>query len=306
MLKANHRKILVADDGEGGFEAFVTSANPHNPSANHTNTALSVWGEPADYVYAVLREDIAHCISLGPLYCNWHYQADKAYRKAYLDKHLPPATLNLEEPLTPSVDRTVAVRFLTEMEIARDVIAALENVKPGDEVRIQMFTLAYQPVLDAILQASTVVQTPIRLLLDANKDAFNVKKIGTPNRQVADYLLKKAAKRGGRIEVRWYSTHGEQNHAKIMTIANPETGKWYMSTGSCNWTGRNMAGVNMESNIVVEGAEETVREFNRYFDLFWTNKDGMEYSLDYEAYRDETGPDRKWRFGEKPYYYSAF
>ncbi len=305
LVKANHRKILVADDDAGQFEALVASANPHNPSAYHVNTALSVKGAAAEYTYMVLREDIERSIRLGRNYAHWRYDADKAYRKSYLKNELPPFDVDWAEALARNPERPVSVRFVSEKEIPRSTIQMLEAVSPGDEVRIQMFYLSYEPVLEAILKASTVVDKPIRLLLDANKDSFNREKDGTPNRQVAKRLLEDAKKDGGKIEVRWYSTHGEQNHAKIMSISNPDTGKFQVTTGSCNWTGRNMAGVNMEANLFVRGAKKANEKFDRQFDLFWSNSDGMEYSLDYNAFSKAKG-NWKWRLGEKPFYYSNF
>jgi hypothetical protein len=45
--------------------------------------------------------------------------------------------------------------------------------------------------------------------------------------------------------------------------------------------------------------------FNERFDLFWTNADGNEYSLPYETFK-KAAPDRKWKRGEAPYYWSTF
>jgi hypothetical protein len=62
----------------------------------------------------------------------------------------------------------------------------------------------------------------------------------------------------------------------------------------------------MEANIIVDGSEPVVQDFNALFDLFWSNADGNEYSLPYEVFKDQTAPARKWVLGEKPFYYSAF
>jgi hypothetical protein len=92
-----------------------------------------------------------------------------------------------------------------------------------------------------------------------------------------------------------------------MSISNPERGQYLLTTGSCNWTGRNMDGVNMEANIVLSGARAATESFNYYFDLFWSNSDGNMYSLDYAAFgEDQTGGDWKWHIGEKPFYFSSF
>jgi len=306
LLKANHRKILFADDGHGNYEALVSSANPHNASAFHINTAVSLRGAPAHFIYNVLREDMRKSASLGTRYAHWHFAADRSYRRHFFEDRFPLLAIETGPVAGDPNLPTVGVQVVTELGITQTVINMLRQVREGDEIRIQMFYLSYKPVIDALLDAAAASRKPVRLLLDANKDSFNKEKDGTPNRQVARYLLREAQKSGGDIRVRWYSTHGEQNHAKIMTIANSQTLKALLTTGSCNWTGRNMAGVNMESNVVLDGSQAAVRAFNRLFDLFWTNADGNEYSLDYEAFADDTGPDWKWSRGERPFYYSTF
>lgn len=302
LLKANHRKLLVVDTPDGQFEVLVSSANPHNASAFHVNSAVSVRGEAATYVFNLLREDMIRSAALGRQYAHWSDKADQEYRDGFFRDRFPA----LDMEAVPAGTGDVGVTVVTEDEIPRDVIRMLDGVGQGDEVRIQMFYLSFRPVVDALLEAACRTDVPVRLLLDANKDSFNREKDGTPNRQMARHLLRTGAERGADIEVRWYSTHGEQNHAKAMTITNPKTGKYILTTGSCNWTGRNMDGVNMEANVVVDGSSALAARFNRLFDMFWTNEDGVEYSLPYEAFRDQTASDRKWILGEKPYYYSTF
>ncbi len=301
LLKANHRKLLVTDIDGGDYEALITSANPHNASAYHINSAISVRGRPARCIFNVLREDMRKSAGLGSRFAHWHDDANRRYRKRFFDDCFPPLELEAEER-GPKVTAT----FVTEREIVRSILGMLAGVAPDDEVRIQMFYLSYKPVLEAILAASCKTRRPVRLLLDPSKDAFNREKDGTPNRQVARYLLNEAAKRGGKLAVRWYLTHGEQNHAKVMSITNAKADRYIITTGSCNWTGRNMAGVNMEANINIEGSRRIVEVFNRLFDLFWTNSDGRLYSESYETHRDATAADWKWHIGEAPYFYSTF
>lgn len=302
LLKANHRKVLVCDDGGEGMGALVSSANPHNPSVRSPNHALSVRGEPARYVYRVLRADIRHSIGLGGDYTHWHDEADEAYVAEYLDRILPPAPAptRVSDPTDP-----VRVRFVSESKIVSAILDRLAAVEAGDEIRIQMFYLSYKPVLEALARASRVVDRPIRLLLDPNKDSFGRERDGTPNRQAAHWLTRKT-RRKGKLNIRWYSTHGEQNHAKTMSITHPgDPSRNWLTVGSCNWTGRNMAGVNMEANLVVAGSERINGEFNTHFDRLWANSDGIEFSLPYQAFSDHAGY-WKWRLGERPYYYSTF
>jgi len=306
LLKANHRKLLVTDIDGGEYEALVTSANPHNASAYHINSAISVRGRPARCIFNILREDMRKSAGLGTRFAHWHEGANRRYRKRFFHDCFPALELGSENKGKRANDGTVTATFVTEREIVRSILGMLTGVTPGDEVRIQMFYLSYKPVLEAILAASGRTRGPVRLLLDPSKDAFNRKKDGTPNRQVARYLLAEATKRGGKLEIRWYLTHGEQNHAKAMSITDPKQKRYLITTGSCNWTGRNMAGVNMEANINIEGSRRIVEEFNRLFDLFWNNSDGRSYSEPYETYRDAIAPDWKWHIGEAPYFYSTF
>lgn len=306
LLKANHRKVLVCDVHGQDWEALVATANPHNASAFHVNAALSVRGQPARYLYNLLREDMRQSAGLGRRFAHWHAAADRAYRRGYLTQAFPVLPLApIATPADPSTAGHARVRVVTESAIRDAIIAMLEDVHPNDEIRIQMFYLSFQPVLDALLEASRVVKTPIRLLLDANKDSFNKEKDGTPNRQVARYLLREARRLDGLIEIRWYATHGEQNHAKSMSITNPHLDRHLFTTGSANWTGRNLDGVNMEVNLVVRNAPAVNADFNALFDRFWTNADQLEYSLPYEAFND-IAPDFHWRRGEKPWYLGTF
>ncbi len=306
LLKANHRKLLVTDTGNGAFEMMATSANPHNASAFHINSAITVKGEIAKYTFNVLREDMKKSADLGGNYVHWNLGADRAYRQNYFEQNFPELKVKVTRESTEIPLHPVYTQFVSEKFLPEKIIALINDARPSDKIRIQMFYLSFRPVLDAILNASEVVDQPIRILLDANKDSFNREKDGTPNRQVARFLLNQAAARGGKIEIRWYSTHGEQNHAKTMSITNADRNHYILTTGSCNWTGRNMDGVNMESNLVLRGAQKANGSFNQLFDLFWSNSDGNEYSLPYEAFRDQTRGDWKWRLGEKPFYYSTF
>jgi len=318
LLKANHRKLLVTDAGDR-LEALVSSANPHNASFGAANSALSVKGAAATYIYNVIREDVRFSIErqerverklatdgeraarAGKRFAFWSAaRATPAARADYLTRLFPAL------PVPAAAGTTVGqAAFVTESKIADAVLSLLARAERGDEIRIQMFYLSYQPVIDAILAASKRTERPVRVLLDPNKDAFNAIKDGTPNRQVARHMLRAAKDDpAAKLELRWYSTHGEQNHAKIMSITNAASGKHEVITGSCNWTGKNIAGPNMEANLVVKGAPGVVAQFNAQFDAFWSNRGeaGVEYSIPYDdpryRYHEQTADDASWLNGE--------
>lgn len=305
LIKANHRKILVTDiEGSDSYEALVTSANPHNGSDDSTNTGLSVKGSLAEYIYGVLREDLGESLkreSSVPLdigSAKYAYLSDQTKREYSLPKYSPEEMSRYMRENWPAVDfeklevgreKGIKARFVSEIEVKRSVLRLLNETKASDHIRIQMFYLSDPDIVDAIIEAARQVgrkENSIQLLLDPSKDAFNSIKDGTPNRQVAHYLTQKVKNKT--LQIRWYSTHGEQNHAKIMSITNTKTQKFQITTGSTNWTGKNMNDINMEANLVVEGSEKLNTKFNTLFERFWSNEGRLMYSLDYKAYDLET------------------
>lgn len=297
-LKANHRKILVTDSGDT-YEALISSANPHNASIPSTNFSVSVKGDLAKYIYMVIREDVKFSKELD--FVLWHDKS-KQYQKRFLDDILPEIDPDSIRAASQSASRPVGVCFMTESRIRQQTIEMLEDAREDEQVRIQMFYLSDFEMIDAIIETAKRLKEPVRIILDPNKGAFGKEKDGTPNRQVAAYLMQKKKELGLNLEIRWYDTHGEQNHAKIMTITNPgkaaEEPKYELMNGSANWTGKNLKDINLEANIRVKGSEKIVARFNKLFDLFWENSDGMVYTVDYEKFQSHTGM-KKWRNGEK-------
>ncbi len=317
LVKANHRKILVVG-GKDYYEALVSSANPHNASLPSSNNSMSVRGDLALYIYESLREDIRQCLHHGTEdYVLWNTSASEEYKASYLKEQLKPVNLD-------KLDRgsgTAKVKYVTEIKIKESIIKNLDAVYGNDKVRIQMFYLSDIDVVRAIARAAQRVNRPIEILLDPNKDAFNSIKDGTPNRQVAAFLMnrvqqgdyKKLAKhfpsilndRGMyyplNIHLRWFHTNGEQNHAKTMSITNEMTGKYILINGSSNWTGKNLNNINLEANLVTDGAIAVTEKFNRFFDKFFFNQGDKIYSLNYEnqeGYHEHAGIN-KWLKGEK-------
>ena len=134
----------------------------------------------------------------------------------------------------------------------------------------------------------------MRLILDPNKDAFGRQKDGVPNRPVANELVTAS---GGKIEVRWYRTHGEQFHTKLALITHGDM--LVASLGSANLTRRNIANYNLEANVALQMRLVTplAREMLGYFDRLWTNngESTTQYTASFGAYKDEDGA-RYWRY----------
>ena len=260
-FKANHRKVIIGDDGEGGLVGIVASANPHDASSAHSNIAMKVRG-PA------LEPLLASEIEIARL-SGWRGPAPSLASRGRAGVGASPSA---------------QVRILTEGAIRAQLLARLAITTQGDAVDIAMFYIADRQVVEALLAASQrgVI---VRLILDPNKDAFGRTKNGIPNRPVASELVTAS---DGAIEVRWYRTHGEQFHTKLVMIYGPE--RLWLTLGSANLTRRNLADYNLEGNVAIEmprGAQLAVQALE-YFDTLWSNRAalGIEYTADFGVYAD--------------------
>jgi hypothetical protein len=125
----------------------------------------------------------------------------------------------------------------------------------------------------------------VRIILDPNKDAFGREKNGIPNRSVAAEL---SAASDGAIKVRFFRTHGEQFHTKIVTIRTAT--EYWFTLGSANMTRRNLANYNLEANLAagVPVNSEIATSITAWFDALWNNRGppDLEYTSDIGSFAD--------------------
>jgi phosphatidylserine/phosphatidylglycerophosphate/cardiolipin synthase-like enzyme len=268
-FKANHRKVIACDDGQGGWTCIVASANPHDASSAHSNIALRVNGALA---LDVLAGELAVARWSG-----WSGWADST-RVA----QNAPTTAAKVVSATPT-DAAIEVRYVTEYEIERDLLEGLRAASTGDDVALAMFYLSDRDVVRALLAASDR-GARVRLVLDPNKDAFGREKDGVPNRQVADELVRRSA---GAIEVRWYRTSGEQFHTKLVLVRTAT--HTFATLGSANLTRRNLEDYNLEANIAVRATHTTslATSLWRTFDALWS-PDSDAPTAPFEAFEDRS------------------
>ncbi len=270
-FKANHRKLIVADapdDNGRGMVSMVMSANPHDGSSAHNNGALfvkgGIWRDIIKSEQAVL---------------------DFSGSKIDLWDMLPKEIQNLEKEkgTGDNLYGGVEVRVLTEGKIRNDLITEIDKTSQEDSIDVAMFYLSDREIVDSLLKAADR-GVSLRVLLDPNKDAFGHEKNGIPNRQVALELL---GRTGRDIQVRWYDTHGEQFHTKIILIKT--RGRTILYVGSANLTRRNIGDYNLETDVKVVdsgiGDVSAIIEAERYFEKIWGNEDHA-YSVSYEKYED--------------------
>jgi hypothetical protein len=268
-MKANHRKVIVTEDG-----CMLLSANPHDASSFHSNIAWDIEGEV----------------------CADILQSERAV--AAFSGHMVPAHV-MDEWV--ELEGGGTTRLVTEGEIRTALIDELEAMGPGDRVDVAMFYLSGRRVIGAI--KSTVRRGVwVRLLLDPNKDAFGIEKNGIPNRQVArEFMAMEEAgiweagmggggtggggTGGGGIEVRWYDTDGEQFHTKLLAF-HTARGTTLLG-GSANLTRRNLGDYNLEANLLVRGSSALGAQVADYFERLWSNRDG-DFSVSYEIHSDDS------------------
>jgi len=249
-FKANHRKIVVSEN-----EALIASANPHDASAYHSNIAFVAQGA---VVQDVVDAEAAVANFSGEMLPRW------------------------EIPVHPESGQ-VHLRLLSEGKIKARLLTALARSGSGCSVRMAMFYLSDREVIAGLL-AAAARGAEVRLLLDPNKDAFGRQKNGIPNRPVAQELVEKSQ---GRIQVRWYGTHGEQFHSKLTMIFLP--GEAVLIGGSANLTRRNLDDLNLEAclEVTAPADSQVAREAAGYFERLWRNRDGI-YSLDYKDFAENS------------------
>lgn len=261
-FKANHRKVIIADDGHDGLVSIVGSANPHDASSAHSNAALKITG-PA--MLPLLQSELQVARFSG-----WTGQLEAA------DAIAAPAPADHMDG--------GRVKVLTEGGIRAELVERLDTAQRGDNIDIAMFYVSDRAVIESLLAASRR-GVAVRLIMDPNKDAFGRTKGGIPNQPVASELV---AASDGAIHVRWYRTHGEQFHTKLAMVYSAE--RFWLTAGSANLTRRNLGDYNLEANVAIEMprgaavAQQTVE----YFEALWSNRAslGIEYTADFGYYAD--------------------
>ncbi|QGT78685.1 phospholipase [Guyparkeria halophila] len=263
-FKANHRKTVIADRGEQWI-GLVTSANPHDASSRHGNVALRFAGPAALDLLAT--EQAAAELS----------GAERAFA-------LPSPPRG--DPLDSKEGR---LRVLTEARIREAAVAMIQAAEDGERLDLAMFYLSHREVIDALKQAAAR-GVALRVLLDANHDAFGREKSGIPNRPVGMELH-----RAG-VPVRWCDTRGEQCHSKML-LHRQADGSGRLLLGSANFTRRNLDNFNMETNVEWQAPPDhpALREAMAFFDTRWGNTNGEHHSLPFAEYADDSWW-RYWRY----------
>jgi phosphatidylserine/phosphatidylglycerophosphate/cardiolipin synthase-like enzyme len=260
-FKANHRKLVIADDGAGGITGVVTSANAHDASSMHSNVGLRVSGA---VLIPLLESELALARESG-------------WQGGWPD-------IEVASPIVANSAAAARAQVLTEGEIRAAILRNFGGARAGDSIDVAMFYLSERGIIDALIAAARR-GVAVRVLLDPNKDAFGREKGGIPNRPVAAEL---ATASDGAIKVRWFRTHGEQFHSKLVVLRGAN--ELWFTLGSANLTRRNLGDYNLEANVAATvplNADVAVAIVS-WFDSLWTNRGPppLEYTAELGAYAD--------------------
>lgn len=253
-FKANHRKLIIADDGHE-LTALVTSANPHDGSSAHGNVALRFNGEAA-----------------------WDLFGSESMVLKFSGEPAPvPELVHIPDLATNGL----TVQVVTERAVERAALDLIDRAEPGDKLDMAMFYLADRHIIK-VLKRAVKRGVTVRVLLDPNKDAFGREKNGVPNRPVAHELMQAG------ISVRWCDTNGEQCHSKWLMNRGADN-QTTMLLGSTNFTRRNLHNLNLETNVILRGSanSEALQQAEQWFEERWNNLNDRQYSVDYANYADE-------------------
>lgn len=250
-FKANHRKVIMSEK-----EAIITSANPHTASSLHSNIGFLVRGE---ILQNILDSEKA-VAEISDTKIDIEFQPEKT-------------------------SGPMKLKYISEGKIRKSLVANLDKLNAGDSLDICVFYMSDRKLVKSIKNAKER-GVNIRIMLDANKDAFGKEKNGIPNRQVAYELSKKD------IPIRWANTHGEQFHTKIAIFTTKDS--IYVIGGSANFTKRNIGDKNLETDICVQTGKTTkfARDVKDYYKTIWFDD---RFSIDFSNYK-ETSKLKYWLY----------
>jgi len=253
-LKLNHRKILIADNGDK-IVSLVTSGNPHDESSANSNIAV------------LIKEQI------------W----EDIYKHEKIDAKIKDEKLEsfLHEKLSKD-NQTLFVQYLVDGGLMKSINREIGKAEKGDSIDLATFYLSDPETIKKLISASKR-GVEIRIIFDTNEFFFGKKKDGTPNKPVAEKLINK----GENITIRWYKPHGEQFHTKLLIIKNQTNN--IIFAGSSNQANNEVIFYNLQSDLklITKNNSKIAGDINNYFNRLWNNENGT-YTSDFSEFRSRS------------------
>lgn len=218
-LKGNHRKVVIADEGET-WNTLIGSANLEDSGCHYCDVALKIKSQAIARHFLEAEKAVAAMSGLA------------------IPEDIPPARENGDCLLTPLMGSRIKAAAL------RDI----ESAGPGDELSVLMLFLAERELIEALVAAARR-GVKVRLFLDANRISFGSRKGGFPNQFFAAEMQRRAD-----IEIRWGNLRLEEFHSKMLFILKRDRCVFHI--GSANFTRRGLSSTVLEANVRIEAPRE--------------------------------------------------
>lgn len=220
MARGNHRKLVIADDGDSHI-TLVTSSNFEDSSCYFANTGVTIRST------AVAR----------------HYlEAEKAVARIS----------GMEIPVELPRERSEGDALVTPLmgdQIKEALLDLIEDATPRDYLFLFTQYLSERDLIEALVQASER-GVPGTLVLDQNLVSFGNPKSGFPNQLTGPEMARRTD-----FEIRWANTHSEEFHNCFTLLHRPD--RCIMIAGSANYTRRGLSNTVLETDVRIEAPCQT-------------------------------------------------
>lgn len=254
--RGNHRKLLIADNGDD-YVSFITSSNFEDASSYFGNTSVTIRSA------GVARQLL---------------EAEKAVAR------MSGVEIPVEIPEAGEGEGDCEVTPLMGMDIKHALLGDLRRASRGDRLFLFAQFLSERELIEALARASRRGVSGV-LVLDQNKVDFGNPKLGYPNQLTGPEL----ASRTG-FELRWANIRREEYHNQFMLLETPE--RCIFHVGSANYNRRSLSATVLETNVRIDAPLDSVlgRQVLDY--AHWMASDPR--SLPYEYGRRQTSPLKYW------------
>ena len=145
-FKASHRKLIVADDGQGGLVSLVSTADANDGGSAHSNVGLRFAGPLA----RTILDSELQVARFSGWTSAWQLRGFRA-----------------RSAMSPACDCDCSPRGA----IGRELKAAIDTAQSGESISIAALYLSDREIVRALLKAASR-QVRVRLILDPNKDRY--------------------------------------------------------------------------------------------------------------------------------------
>lgn len=212
--RGNHRKLLIADDGDD-YVTLATSSNFEDASCYFANTGVTIRSAPvARHVLEAEKAVAALCGMQIPVSIPRRPDGGEARVTPLMGSHIKSALIDAIDRAGPSDYLFMFTQYLSDRELIEALIRASNRGLPGT------------------------------LVLDQNKVSFGNPKFGFPNQLTAPELARRT-----RFEIRWANTDQEEFH-NVFTLIQGRT-HCTMFLGSANYTRRGLSNTVLEANVKI-------------------------------------------------------